>query len=241
MANFVLVHGSWFGSWCWDKTAPLLRGSGHQVFADDLPGHGRDTTPVALCTLDAYVERVCATVESASGPTVLVGHSMGGIVISGVAERLPKKIFELVYLAAYLLRDGESIRSTHMSVSESGSLVRQNMVPAADWSTVGIREEGLKETFVADGSAEDYLRARELIRPEPTAAFSTGVRVTESRFGSVPRTFIRTTRDRALTPTLQDAMLASTPCRRVMNLETSHCPMLAAPDRLATLLQDVAR
>ena len=46
MANIVLVHGSWLGCWCWDKTASVLRDSGHQAFSEDLPGHGRDTTPV---------------------------------------------------------------------------------------------------------------------------------------------------------------------------------------------------
>ncbi|MGA8660275.1 MAG: hypothetical protein WB586_29505 [Chthoniobacterales bacterium] len=106
---------------------------------------------------------------------------MGGIVISGVAERLPKNISELVYVAACLLRDGESIRSISASVTDS--IVRENMLPAADWSTVAIREEGLKETFFADCSEEDCSRASTLIGPEPTAAFGTPIRVTASRFG----------------------------------------------------------
>jgi pimeloyl-ACP methyl ester carboxylesterase len=238
MANIVLVHGSWLGGWCWDTTATILRDSGHQVFAEDLPGHGQDTTPAALCTLDAYIERVCSTVKSMSEPVVLVGHSMGGIVISGVGERLPKHISELVYVAAYLLRDGESIKSISASI-ETDSIVRENMVPAADWSTVAIRKEGLKETFFADCSEEEVVRASSLMRPEPTAAFLSPVEVTASRFGSIPRTYIRTTRDRALTPKLQNAMLASTPCPRVLDIETSHCPMMAAPDRLNALLSEV--
>ena len=211
------------------------------MVADDLPGHGRDCTPAGMCTLDAYVERVCSTVESASTPAVLVGHSMGGIVVSGVAERLPKKVAKLVYLAGYLLRDGESIGSFHGTAAESGSLVGQNMVPIGDGSTVGIREEALRETFFDDASADDERTCRTLIRPEPTAAFSARVRVTASRFGGVPRAYIRTTRDRALTPTLQAAMLAATPCAQVVNVDTSHCPMFAAPDRLATILQNMSR
>jgi pimeloyl-ACP methyl ester carboxylesterase len=241
MANIVLIHGSWFGAWCWDKTAHLLRSSGHRVFAEDLPGHGQDTTPVELCTLDAYIERVCATVESLTEPVLLVGHSMGGIVASGVAERLPKKVSELVYLAAYLLGDGESIQSVHMAASETGSLVRENMIPAADWSTVAIREEGLKDTFFADGSQEDLNTALTLIRSEPTAAFSSSIKVTASRFGSVSRTYIHTTQDRALTPPLQEMMLAATPCPRVIDLETSHCPMISAPNHLTALFQDIIR
>ena len=241
MATIVLVHGSWFGAWCWDRTAPALRAAGHDVHADDLPGHGRDATPVGSCTLAAYVDRVCDQLDALPGPAVLVGHSMGGIVISGVAERLPGKVAELVYLAAYLLRDGESIQSISSSVPGAGSLVRGHMVPADDWSTVAIREEGLRETFFADAARADVSRAAQLLRPEPTAAFRTPVRLTAARSGSVPRTYVRTTRDRALTPPLQDAMLAATPCHRVIDVETSHCPMLSAPDRLAAILQDVAR
>ena len=241
MATIVLVHGSWFGGWCWDRTAAALRGRGHEVHADDLPGHGRDTTPAAASTLDAYVDRVCDRIDRLAGPAVLVGHSMGGLVISGVAERLPGRVAKLVYVAAYLLRDGESIRTVSELPSAAGSLVRENMVPAPDWSTAAIRPQGLQETFFADAPAEDVRRAGELTRPEPTAAFHTPVRLTAARYGIAPRTYVRTKRDRALTPSLQDAMLAATACERVVDIETSHCPMLAAPDRLAAIFADLAR
>ena len=114
------------------------------------------------------------------------------------------------------------------------------MVPADEWGTVAIRADGLRDTFLADATEDDAGRALELVRPEPTAAFRTPVRLTASRAGAVPRTYVRTARDRALTPSLQDAMLAATPCHRVIDIETSHCPMLATPDRLTAILRDAA-
>ena len=57
MAAYVLIHGAWHGGWCWDKVAELLRKAGHSVGTPDLPGHGADTTPLDLITLERYVDR----------------------------------------------------------------------------------------------------------------------------------------------------------------------------------------
>ena len=100
MTTFVLVHGSWHGSWCWCRVVPELEALGHRVLALDLPGHGDDATPVARITLAAYAECVAAVVRGAAEPVVLVGHSFGGIVISQAAELIPERISRLVILNA---------------------------------------------------------------------------------------------------------------------------------------------
>jgi pimeloyl-ACP methyl ester carboxylesterase len=109
MATFVLVHGAWHGGWCWRHVAPLLRARGHEVHAPDLPGHGADPAPTATQTLDDYAERIGATVADCRGEVVLVGHSLGGLVISAVAEARPERLHRLVYLTAFLPRDGDSL------------------------------------------------------------------------------------------------------------------------------------
>jgi len=91
MARIVLVHGAFGRAANWDRVAPGLRAAGHEVEAIDLPGQGDDPTPVAEVTLDGYAPRVCEAL--ASGPrAVLVGHSMGGVVITQAAARCPERI-----------------------------------------------------------------------------------------------------------------------------------------------------
>src|SRR5262245_17861037 len=100
MSTFVLVHGAWHGAWCWYKVVPQLTQAGHTAIAPDLPGLGRDRTPLAEISLDRWTEAICEIVDAATEPVVLVGHSRGGIVISEVAERRPARVATLVYLTA---------------------------------------------------------------------------------------------------------------------------------------------
>ena len=80
MTDFVLVHGSWMGSWAWERLLPLLNAVGRRATAADLPGYGADTTPAAGIALQSYADKVLAAVDQVDEPVVLVGHSMGGIV-----------------------------------------------------------------------------------------------------------------------------------------------------------------
>jgi pimeloyl-ACP methyl ester carboxylesterase len=77
------------------------------VVAPDLPGHGEDKTSISEISLQAYTDRVCQILDEHSEPVILVGHSMGGVVITQAAEYRPEKIKKLVYLAGPLLQNGE--------------------------------------------------------------------------------------------------------------------------------------
>ncbi len=100
MSTFVLVHGAWHGAWCWEKVVPLLQEAGHGVVVPDLPGHGEDGMPISELSMRGYADRVIRTVDEQPEPVVLVGHSMGGIVVSLVAEARPDRLKKLVYLRA---------------------------------------------------------------------------------------------------------------------------------------------
>ena len=107
--TMLLVHGAWHGAWCWQGITPRLEAAGVNVIAPDLPGHGTDSTPRNQVTLDAYADRVIAAISGRSDRITLVGHSMGGVVISAVAERVPERIARLVYACAFLPRNGEAL------------------------------------------------------------------------------------------------------------------------------------
>ena len=111
MATFVLVHPAWFGGWCWKKVVPLLRAQGHEVHTPTLTGLGERahlaTPEVGLSTHIADVVNVMSYEDL--GDVVLVGNSSGGNVITGVADRVPERIAQLVYLDAFVPADGQGI------------------------------------------------------------------------------------------------------------------------------------
>ncbi len=238
MNTYVLVHGAWHGQWCWDKVAPLLRQDGHQVVTFDLPAHGQDTTPLSEVTLDLYVQRTHEVLAAQAEPVILVGHSSGGTVISEVAERYPMKIEKLVYLTAYLLRDGETISQNNQAHNKD-SLLAPNVLVDESRTSLTVRPDKLKEIFYGDCSDEDIERAKMLLVPESLASLGTSIHVTAENFGRIPKVYIQCLQDRANTLPCQRQMYTATPCQKVLTLHTSHSPFFSAPDVLSELLVSV--
>lgn len=232
--NFVLVHGAWLGAWCWEAVAKELIQLGHNVAVPELPGHGNDQTLLAKISLNAYVDTVSQAIRQWNTPVILVGHSMAGLVIRQTAEIMPERISRLIYVAAYLLRDGENI--IKLSEQAPDSLVGPNMILAPDYRTVSLRQEKLRDIFCADASAETAQQLADKFRPEPAEPFSTALAISAGRGAYVPRAFITTTNDRAVTPKLQNVMLKNTPCDPILRIQSSHTPFFSRPKELANLL-----
>jgi len=150
VSTFVFVHGAWHGAWCWSKVVSLLEGTGHKAIALDLPGHGRDDTPIAQVTFEAYCNKLRGIVEAEPEPIILVGHSMGGRVITQVAELYPDKIKTLVYLAAILLRDGESTMPVDPDAGET--LIDRSVITSDDGNYETMREDAIRELLFHDCS-----------------------------------------------------------------------------------------
>jgi len=108
MATFVLVHGSWAGSVVWRELAPRLRKAGHEVYAPTLTGIGaRKHLLNREIDLDTHIQDVIGVIDDADlSDIVLVGNSYGGMVITGVADRVPEKVASLVYLDAFVPENG---------------------------------------------------------------------------------------------------------------------------------------
>ena len=113
MATFVLVHGGWAGSVVGRLLAPRLRKAGHEVYAPTLTGIGaREHLLNREIDLDTHFQDVIGVIDDADlSDIVLVGHSYGGMVISGVADRVPEEVASLVYLDACLPENGQSLFS----------------------------------------------------------------------------------------------------------------------------------
>jgi pimeloyl-ACP methyl ester carboxylesterase len=229
--EFILIHGAYHGSWCWRHVTPLLAAAGHVAHAPDLPGHGAGEASRAV-TLEDYVEAVCGHLRR-SETSVLVGHSMAGILIAAAAERMPERIERLVFVTAYLPADGQSLAD--LARADADSLARATRVAGAE-EFVAVREEALIEAFYGDSPAADVAFARARLVPQPVQPMTAPVRLTHARFGRVPRVYIGCRRDRAISPALQRRMLAATPCERVIELDCDHSPFFSAPRALADAL-----
>ena len=114
MATFVLVHGAWHGAWCWRRVVRLLTRNGHEAFAPTLTGVGERSHLLAPAVgLDTHVLDVVNEMKwQELNNVVLVGHSYGGMVISGVAEKMEKAIASIVMLDAFVPEDGQAIVDT---------------------------------------------------------------------------------------------------------------------------------
>jgi pimeloyl-ACP methyl ester carboxylesterase len=110
VTTFVLVHGAWGGSYAWREVANMLRADGHEVYTPSLTGLGERShlggPEVDLTTNVTDVENVFK--YEGLSDAVLVGHSYGGMVVTGVADRVPELISHLIFSDAFLPRDGES-------------------------------------------------------------------------------------------------------------------------------------
>ena len=237
MSNYVLIHGAFHGGWCWKKIIPHLEKEGHKVVAPDLPGHGKYKQPINEITLQAYTDRVCQILDEQSEPVILVGHSMGGVVITQAAEYRPKKIKKLVYLAALLLQNGEFL--IQYAEMDTEALIMRNLIMSEDRSYANVKEEALKEIFYADCSDEDVEFAKSQLVPQALAPLATPVSTTEENFGRVPRVYISCLLDRALSPPIQEKLYKALPCEKVIHLDTSHSPFFSAPEKLASHLLSI--
>ena len=238
MSTFVLIHGGWHGGWCWYKVAANLEKQGHTVVAPDLPSHGRDKTPTASISLQTYVDSVCRILDAQAEPVVLAGHSMGGAIITQVAEHRPDNIKILVYLSAFLLGDGASLLS--VAEHDTQGSVLPNLQFNETRSIATVKENRLKEIFYADCPDEDVVLAKALLVPQAIAPLTAPVHTTQQRFGQVPRAYIECLQDKALSPAVQKSMYTTLPCRQVVSMNTSHSPFFSAPSELVSHLAALA-
>ena len=239
MSHFLLVHGAWHGGWCWEQVVPFLEAAGHQATAPDLPGHGSNACPIADVTLNSYVESLCDLLDGLDQTVVLVGHSMGGIVISELAERRPDSVAQLVYLSAFLIGKGETLLETNQD--DHDSLLSKYRQIAEDKLSMTVHPEGIRSLFYHDCSDEDAAAAQARLVPQALAPITTPISVTETNWGRIPRAYIECLQDRALTLDLQRHMQDAHPCGETISLDCGHFPHYAQPELLADALISQAR
>jgi pimeloyl-ACP methyl ester carboxylesterase len=242
MANFLLVHGAMGGAWVWERVLPGLRAAGHGARAIDLPGQGADTTPLAEVTLSRYADAVCDALHGA-GPTLLAGHSMGGMVITQAAARSPQALAGLVYVAAFLPQPGESLIDITKFPEAAGDSVQANIVVSGDPPVATMPAERAPGALYHCATPEQLEWAMPRRGSQPVIPFTEPVQAGDdaSAFQAIPRAYVTCRQDRAIKPALQRLMFARAGCDPVIEIDTDHAPWLTATDELVAALDRIAR
>jgi pimeloyl-ACP methyl ester carboxylesterase len=236
--RFVLVHGAFVGGWIWGPLAERLEELGHTAEAPDLPGAGDDPTPVEEVTLSAYADRICDLLD-ADEPSILVANSMGGMVISDAAARRPELVKRLVYVAAFLPGDGQSLVDLTSLPEGADDLVQQTVVVQGD-PPVGTLPASTCRASNADCSPEVIDWAVSRTGSQPFAPLTQPVSLNRE-FDQIPRTYVLCTADRIIPPGLQRRMIRDRELTDVVELDSGHHPQLSRIDELAHLLHQRAK
>jgi pimeloyl-ACP methyl ester carboxylesterase len=235
--SYILVHGAWHGAWCWKKVVPLLQKNGHKAIALDLPGHGDDKSIAGNVTFADYVKKVVDTSNEISGPVILVGHSMAGVVIAQAAEELgPEKVEKLVFLDAFMPRTGESVfmlAGKAESIGDQKSTLIPNLLMSADNKTNSIKVDAIQQLFYHDCSSADIDYAKKHVGQQSIVCLATPVSVTDARYGVIPKTYILCTEAKDLDKT---SIATNVPIEKLFKLASSHSPFFSMPDKLVEFL-----
>ena len=235
MARFVLIHGACHDGRCWHRVIPELEARGHAAVAPDLPGRGADPRPHGDITLDDYAQTVINAATDLGAPAILVGHSAGGFAISRAAELAPEVAQRLVYLCAFLPRDGHSL--VQMADSWPQPPLKGIARRQGDGYEVDTGADDLR--FYHD-VPEDLRRvAQANLVPEPMAPHAAPIRLGPN-WQNTPRSYIRCTQDLTIAPAHQAEMAADCDPKDRYDMPTGHSPFLSDPRGLAALLHQIA-
>jgi pimeloyl-ACP methyl ester carboxylesterase len=236
MKHYILVHGAWEGAWSWDTTRPVLEKKGYRVTTVDLPGSPGNKQTISDVTMDSYVQTVVNAINALDHKVILVGHSLAGAVITQVAEAIPEKIEKLIYVAAFLLKNGGSVLEA-MQNDPNGEFLPE-LTFSDDQSYATASEGTWRSKAFHDVDENSILEALPLVNnlPQATEPFMAKTEVSAERFGSLPKVYIRTSIDKMISPGFQDEMIKNWDVGQVHTLASGHFPTLSMPESLAVLM-----
>ena len=234
----VLVHGAWGGAWIWRRVLGPLRSAGHEVHAATLTGDGERAhlldPGIRLAT---HVADVVGLVQAEElSDVVLVGHSYGGMVVTGAADRLlqqqPRAVRHIVYIDAMVPLPGEGWGDQHspevVAARTAAALANNHALPPPDPADFGIT-----------GPDRDWLLRRQVAHP--FGPYRDPLHFDGERWAALPRSFIDCVRPAYATIAAMRQRVRSLPGFRVLEMQTGHCPMVSEPAALVQHLLAAAR
>jgi pimeloyl-ACP methyl ester carboxylesterase len=233
--NFVLLHGAFHGAWCWREVAIILRGHGHRVTTPTQTGLGeRRHLLTPAVTIDTFISDVVEHIRyNEISEAVLVGHSFGGISITGAADRIPTRIRQLIYLDSRIVQNGECAFDSSLP-----ELVAERRAQAARHENLLLPPPSAESFGVPTGPLAE--RVERLLTPHPFATFHNRLRLQHSLGNGLPCSYIACTQPEY--PSLKSCRdwARAQPGWAYRELATGHDAMITAPAETAALLEELA-
>ncbi|NUU21664.1 MAG: alpha/beta fold hydrolase [Streptomycetaceae bacterium] len=231
--TFVLVHGGGHGGWCWQRLARELRDHGHDVWTPTLTGFGeRGHLGGPDTPFETFVTDVVAVLDFEDlHDVVLVGHSMGGVVVPRVAEARPDRIARVVWLAAVVTGDGETLLQ---AVPQTPEIARA--VTIEPDGTARTDHRLMAEILMPEGTDADRAWVADRHRPYPPAALVQPGRLTAFLELRLPTAYVTATKDAAIPPPLARTFASRLPGAHTTDVDAGHDLMITRPAETAEAL-----
>lgn len=237
--TFVLAHGSWLGGWCWQRVALRLRERGHLVFTPSYTGMGDRAHLLShAITIDTFVADLVNVIESNElDDVILVGHSFGGVPISGVADKIPGLLRHMVYLDAVVLESGKHAFSIYPSEEAAAR------VEAAERATSGLAvpvPTPLPVVWGLTPATEDYRWVTRRLTPQPLRSYTTALTLHAPIGNGIPKTYVEC--KSPAHPVLSETkrLIATQGGWRHMHLAAPHNAMITDPELVTEILLKIS-
>jgi pimeloyl-ACP methyl ester carboxylesterase len=230
--TFLVAHGAWSAGWAWKKMHPLMAAAGHRLVTPTYTGLGeREHLASPSIDLETHIQDMLGVIKFEQLENfILIGHSYGGMVATGVADRVPERISRVIYLDAFVPKDGQAM--VDLLGVDAAARVRQGVKNGDGWRVA-------PSAIPPDTSAEDAEWIHGLRLPQPLKTLETPVRL---RHGDtkIPRSYVYYTRIGPGDPFHAFAARAKAEHWDYHELDASHSAHVTAPQPLMTLLHSIA-
>jgi pimeloyl-ACP methyl ester carboxylesterase len=229
--TFLVAHGAWSAGWCWRKMHPLMQAAGHRLITPTYTGLGeREHLANPSITLETHIEDLLGVIKFEQlSSFVLVAHSYGGMVATGVADRVPERIAKLVYLDAFVPSDGQSL--LELLPPGGAERLRERAKAGDGWRLP-------PNPIPADTSEADAKWIQQLRMPQPVKTFESPLQLRNGET-RIPRTYIYAKRATPEDTFRRFAERAKREHWDYREIDASHSPHITAPEALMGMLQSV--
>ena len=231
VATFLVAHGAWSAGWAWKKMHPLMSAAGHRLITPTYTGLGeREHLASPSNDLETHIQDVLAVIKYEDlRDVVLIGHSYGGMVATGVADRARDRVAQLIYLDAFVPRNGQALVDL---VPDRGQRMQESVKAGDGWRVP-------PNPSPPDTSEADLKWIAERRLPQSFKCFEMPLRLSDADI-ALPRSYVyckRIGRGDTFRPFAERAK--SEPGWRYYEIDASHSPQVTAPEALAALLQTI--